>query len=263
MSAFSREANAVVAIAARDVTKSVKSVGTLVMSVAMPLVFVGMMGETIAQNLGKGLGFNYLQFMLIGMAVNTLFQFTIAGIMNLVEDRQSDYTQELFVAPISRYSIILGKIVGASVSSLFQLVGLAAIALVLRIPLGGWDIGRLLLLTPVICLAAGSLGVLVASFVHDQRSAQVATPLLLFPQMFLSGAIIPVAHSTGLLGILARLMPMTYVVDLVRAVFYAGQPAYHTAVLFSPTLDAAVVGVFFVAFSTVGTALFVRSEQNR
>jgi len=50
-----------------------------------------------------------------------------------------------------RYAIIIGKISGSSITSLFQLVGVFAVALLLRIPLGGVDIVRLLLLSPSMC----------------------------------------------------------------------------------------------------------------
>ncbi len=78
------------------------------------------------------------------MIVNTLYQMTIGGVVSLVEDRENDFTQEVFVSPISRYAIIIGKIIGSSITSLFQLVGVFAVALLLRIPLGGVDIVRLL-----------------------------------------------------------------------------------------------------------------------
>jgi ABC-2 type transport system permease protein len=258
-----REANAVLAIAARDITRSLKSVQSLVLSIVFPLIFIGLMGETISQNLGQGLGFNYLQFMLIGMVVNTLYQVTIAGISNLVEDRQNDFTQEIFVAPISRYSIILGKIIGSSFSSLYQLVGVIVIALILRIPFGGWDFVRLMLLSPLICLSGGALGTLLVGFVQDQRTAQIMIPLVMFPQMFLSGALLPVNHSTGILAFLAHIMPMTYIVDLARAVYYWREPVYNQIVMFSPVLDLSVIVGYFFVFSIIGTVMFARAERHR
>ncbi|MBY6271441.1 MAG: ABC transporter [Bacillaceae bacterium] len=257
------EINAVVAIAARDITRSLKSVQSLVISLVFPLIFVGLMGETLNQNMGQGLGYNFLQFMLVGMVVNTLSQFTIAGISNLVEDRQNDFTQEIFVAPISRYSIILGKIFGSSFASMFQLVGLVVVALILDIPLGGWDFVRLLLLSPLICLSAGSLGITMAGLAQDQRTAQILMPLVMFPQMFLSGAMIPVNNSTGILDFFSHIIPMTYVVDLAKAVFYWGEPVYDKIVMHSPMLDVWVTAGYFLFFSVLGTILFTRSERNR
>jgi len=79
--------------------------------------------------------------------------------------------------------------------------------------------------------------------------------------MFLSGVLIPIRHASGLLAILTYIMPMTYSMDLARAVFYRGKPEYSRVVLYSPLLDLVVTVVFFVVFSLVGTVLFMRAEQ--
>ena len=93
--------------------------------------------------------------------------------------------------------------------------------------------------------------------------AGLGVVLLVFPQMFLSGALIPAASSTGLLGILSKLMPMTYSIDLARNIFYAGKPEAQYTVLHDPLLDLAVTVGYFILFTVVGTYLFVRNDRNR
>ena len=56
----------------------------------------------------------------------------------------------------------------------------------------------------------------------------------------LSGALIPVSASSGILGILAKVIPMTYSIDLARNIFYWGKPEYSAAVLHDPLCDLAV-----------------------
>lgn len=262
-SAALREVNAVTAIAARDFVRTIKSPAALAFSLVFPLVFIGILGGSLSQNLAGTLGYNYLQFVLIGMIVNTLYQVSIADVVSLVEDREKDFTQEMFVSPISRYSIIIGKIIGASITSLFHLAGVFLVALILRIPLGGSDINRLILISPVFCLAGGALGVCFIGFVRDPKVAGQGAILMVFPQMFLSGVLIPVRHSSGLLAFLTSIMPMTYSIDLARAVFYWGSTQYQQIVLFNPLLDLVVTAAFFVIFSVVGTVLFTRAEQYR
>lgn len=257
------EVNAVMAIAARDVVRVLKSPATLIFSLVFPLLFMGILGGSLAQNLGGALGFNYMQFVLVGMIVNTLYQITIGGVSSLIEDRENDFTQEIFVTPISRYSIILGKIIGASGTCLFQLIEIFVIAFILRIPLDGMEIARLLLLSPVICLAGGALGVCFIGLVREPKAAGMGSLLLVFPQMFLSGVLIPVRHASGLLATLTAIMPMTYSVDLARAIFYWGHVEYNLTVLYNPLLDLVVTATFFVVFSSVGTILFTRSERHR
>lgn len=89
------------------------------------------------------------------------------------------------------------------------------------------------------------------------------SPLITRPQMFLSGAIIPVNNSTGALGFISHCMPITYCLDLVRAVVYAGTPEYVSIVMFNPIVNfLAIIGLTLVCL-IVGTMLFAGSERNR
>ena len=260
---LAREVNATFAIAWREVLRAVKSPASLAFTIIFPILFIGVLGGSISQNLGNGLPFAYLPFMLIGMIANSLYQGTIAGVTSLVEERENDFTAELFVAPISRYAVLLGKMLGSGVASLASLVGIFAMVVVMQIPLNFGDLLRVLALAPVLALAGGSLGIFFIGFVHDPKVAAVGVPLLIFPQMFLSGALIPVSASTGILGFLAKVIPMTYSIDLARNIFYWGKPEYGAAVLNSPILDLAVTVGLFLVFTIVGTVLFVRSDRNR
>jgi ABC-2 type transport system permease protein len=260
---LSRELNATFAIAWREVLRAVKSPASLAFTIIFPVLFIGVLGGSISQNLGNALPFAYLPFMLIGMIANSLYQGTIAGVTNLVEERENDFTAELFVAPISRYAVLLGKMLGAGVASLVSLVGIFAMVVVMQIPMNLGDLLRVLALAPVLALAGGALGIFFIGFVHDPKVAAIGVPLLIFPQMFLSGALIPVSASTGLLGFLAKVIPMTYSIDLARNIFYWGKPEYSAAVLNSPILDLTVTVALFLVFTIVGTVLFVRSDRNR
>jgi ABC-2 type transport system permease protein len=231
--------------------------------VIFPVIFIGILGGSISQNLSGALPFDYLPFMLIGMIANTMYQGTITGVTNLVEERENDFTAELFVAPISRYSVLLGKIIGSGVAALIALVGIVAMIFVMQIPMNFGDLLRVIALAPILALAGGALGVFFIGFVHDPKTAGAGVALLIFPQVFLSGALIPVANSTGILGLLAKLMPMTYSIDLARNIFYAGKPEAAFAVLYPAWLDVAITVGFFLVFTIVGTFLFVRSDRNR
>ena len=258
-----REANATFAIAWREVLRAVKSPLSLAFTVIFPILFIGILGGSISQNLGSALPFAYLPFMLIGMIANTMYQGTITGVTNLVEERENDFTAELFVAPISRYAVLLGKLIGSGIAAMFSLVGIIAMIFVMQIPMDAGDLLRVIALTPVLALAGGALGVFFIGLTQDPKTVAIGVPLLIFPQLFLSGALIPVANSTGLLGLLAKIIPMTYSIDLARNIFYWGKPEYAAAVLHGPWLDLAVTVGFFLVFTIVGTILFVRADRNR
>lgn len=260
---FSRELNAIVTIMARDITLCFKSPVTIIMSIAMPMVMMGMLGGSLAQNMAGGLGFDYGQFMMVGMLVNMLFMITTMGITTLVEDRMKDFTQEMMISPVSRYSIVIGKIFGSSFGAIVGMIGTLIVGLVMGNALNPRQLLMLLALSPFMCLAAGAFAMIVIGLIKNNRMANIAIMLITMPQMFLSGAIIPINNSSGVLFVLSRIMPMTYCIDLARAVVYAGTPEYESVVLFNPVVNFAVIAVLTVACLIIGTFFFVRSEKNR
>ena len=262
-SGFMRELNAVITIMARDITLFIKSPGTIIMSLAMPVVMMGMLGGSLAQNMAGGLGFDFGQFMLVGMLVNMLFITTTVGVTSLVEDRTTDFTQEMMISPVSRYSIVIGKIFGSSFGAIVGMIGTLIVGMFMGITLSAVQLLAILALSPLMCLSAGALAMIVIGLIKSNRMANLAVTLITMPQMFLSGAIIPINNSSGILFIISRMMPMTYCLDLARAVVYAGTPEYDSVVLFDPAVTLMVIAAITAVCLVIGTFFFARSEKNR
>jgi ABC-2 type transport system permease protein len=258
-----RELNTVVTVMAREITIFFSSPSTAIMSLAMPIVLMGMIGGNLMQNMAGGLGFQFGQFMVVGMMVNMLFMVTTMGMTSLVDDHDIDFNQEMLVSPVSRYSIVIGKILGSGFAAIISLIGTLIVALVMGIML---PVGKLLLifaLSPLMCLSGGALAMIIIGLIKNKRAANLAVMLIVMPQMFLSGAIIPINNSSGVLLALNRIMPMTYCLDLVRAVVYQGNPEYDSVVMFNPALNFAAIAVLTTVCLILGTYFFARSEKNR
>jgi ABC-2 type transport system permease protein len=257
------ELNAIVTILMRGVSVALKSPATMIMSVFMPLVMMGMIGGNLSENMAGGLNFDYGQFMLVGMLVNMLFMMTSQGLTSLVEDRETNFTQEILVAPVSRYSIIIGTIFGSSFSAIVSSIGTLLVGYLMGIHLSAGQLLGILALSPLMCLAAGAFAVMLIGCIRNKTAANMAVMLVTMPQMFLSGAIIPIANSSGILFVLSRLMPMTYCLDLVRAVIYAGTTEYANVVLFNPAINFAAIVALTTLFLIIGTMMFVRGEKSK
>lgn len=257
-----RELNAMITIAARDITLTIKSPLTLILSIAMPLIMMGMLGGSLSQNMAGSLGFNYGRYMLIGMLVNMLFMMTDMGISSLIEDHKTDFTQEMMISPITRYSIILGKIIGSMLGAIFSMIGTFVVGAFMGITLTMGQFLAILALAPLMCLSSGALTVMIIGAIKSTKTANMVVSMMVFPQMFLSGAIIPINNSSGILRVLSRLMPMTYCLDLVRAVIYVGTPDY-SVVQFNPAINLIAIAVLTVVCLMLGTYLFAQSEKNR
>jgi ABC-2 type transport system permease protein len=257
------EVSAIAAIAIRDFLKFLRDRSRLVLAFLVPFLLMFLMGSTLQLNLGRAAGFNFIGFTFTGVLGMTIFQSSMQGLASLLDDRQNDFAQEIFVAPVSRYSIVCGKILGETMVALAQTIPLVAFALVLRVPMSP---EQMLLLAPIAlvsCLLGGSFGLVAMSVINSQQAANQIYNFLLLPQLFLAGVFNPIKALPGYLEVLSRLAPMRYVVDLFRDVLYAGRPEYAKVVLLDPVTNLVTVALMFATFMLAGTALFVRRETNR
>jgi ABC-2 type transport system permease protein len=258
-----RELNAVITLAMRDIMLCVKSPVKLIPGLVMPIMFLGMFGGQLSQNLGRNQGFDFNAFMLVGMLVQGLFLIMGNGVTSLVEDRGNDFTQEILVSPVSRYSLILGKITGAAFASYITFFFTIVVGFGIGARLSVSQFLILLAFSPLICLAAGSLGVVCIGFIQKASTAGIVIMMVSMAQTFLSGALIPVNHSTGLMAVLSRALPMTYCVDFMRGVFYQGAVDGAAPTLHSPFVNLVIIVAFTAFFLVAGTTGFVRAEKNR
>lgn len=255
--------NAVFTIAFRDLTKLLRDRTRMIANLIFPIIFVGVLGSSLQSNLSGALGYNFLTFVFIGVIAQTLFQSTASGIISLIEDRQNDFTQELFIAPVPRYAILIGKIIGETLVSLVQVVGVLIFGILFGIPLDFTSMITLLPFFLMVSIFGGAFGILVMSGLSEQRSANQIFPFLLFPQFFLAGVFNPIKVLPPFLLIASRISPMTYAVDLLRSIYYLGKPEYSQVVLFNPLINITVLLILSTVFLSIGTYIFVKKEQDK
>jgi ABC-2 type transport system permease protein len=257
------ELNAIITIAFRDVLKFLRDRARLLSTFIFPFIFIGVLGGSLQSNLSNAVGYNFITFVFTGALAQTIFQSTASGLISLIEDRESDFSQEIFISPISRYSIVIGKIFGETLVSMIQGVGIVLFSLILGVTFT-WQ--QLIVMVPVAlvaCFLGGAFGLLVLSQLNNQRAANQIFPFILLPQFFLAGTFTPIKDLPLYLWILSRIAPMTYAVDLVRGVYYWGTPEYSKVVLHSPWVNLAIIVGMSLVFLLVGTYMFVRKEKNR
>jgi len=258
-----RELSAVLAIAHRDFVKLLRDRARIVSDFAFPLLLVGLLGPALQAGFGSAGGLNLQAYVFTGVLAQTVWQSAAMGVISLIADRDEDFSQEIFVSPISRYSIVAGKIIGESLVALPQALALIVAGILLGLPLTA---PMVLVLLPVVAVAAvfgASFGILVLSNISSQRTANQIFPFVMLPQFFLAGVFNPLHNLPPVLDILSRLSPMRYAVDLVRNAYYGFAPSPVPAEAATPAENLTVIGAMFLLFVVVGTARFVRSERNR
>ena len=257
------ELSAVLAIAHRDLVKLIRDRTRLIADFFFPLIFIGVLGKALESGFGGTTPFDLLTFVFTGVLAQTLWQSAAMGVISLIEDRENDFSQEIFVSPISRYSIVIGKVLGESLVALPQGLAIVTFAFLLGIPLSLAAILALIPAVLIITVFGGAFGVLVLSRLPNRRAATQIFPFIMLPQFFLAGVFNPIGALDFPLDILSRLAPMRYAVDFLRSVYYAIHPDAVDVALEPIGTNLAIIAMLFLAFIVVGTALFVRAEQNR
>jgi ABC-2 type transport system permease protein len=252
--------SAILTLAHRDFIKLLRDRARIVSDFAFPLIFIGILGTSLQAGFGGATNFNLLHFVFTGVLAQTIWQSTALGVISLLMDREQDFSQEIFVSPISRYSIIFGKILGESLVAFPQFLAILLFGMIIGVPFTLEKIVAMIPAALIIAVYGGAFGVLVLSRLDNQRQANQIFPFVMLPQFFLAGIFNPIQNLPLLLDILTKIAPMRYAVDLIRDVYYgsgSGVP------IFDLPTNLAIIGAEFAVFMVLGTAGFVRAERNR
>ena len=242
---ITHELNALLAIAYRDLLKFLRDRSRLVGTLVFPAVFIIILGGAFGAAAQSGYKFEFQTFIFLGVFAQNMWSSAATGIISLIEDRENDFSQAIFVAPLSRYTILGGKILGESLVALTQGVVIFIFGLVIGVHIAPSQMLALIPVAILICLYGGVF------------------PFILLPQFFLGGVFTPVDKFSPLLAFLSRISPLRYAVDLMRGVYYGGVEASAGAVLASQPFNLAVMAATGSIFVLIGTALFVRKERMR
>jgi len=231
-----------------------------------PVLFLVVLGYGMGGLVGTTAGFDFKKFMFPGIMAMSVVTTAIFSGMSIVWDREFGFLREMLVAPTSRASLALGKTAGGATVAAAQ----GTIMLILA-PLIGVRLTPLLVLEIIglellMAIALTAFGVFVATRIQKMEGFQVVMQLLLFPMIFLSGALFPLNGLPGWLKILTHINPLTYAVAPLRQVVFAAQnmPAaarkrFPASVeLFGHTLSIGTEIAIVVVFACVFIALAIR-----
>jgi ABC-2 type transport system permease protein len=257
------ELSAVAVIAHRDFVKLLRDRLRILADFALPLTLVLLLGPTLQAGFGQPGGIEVMTFVFTGVLAQSVWQSAAMGVISLIADREEDFSQEIFVSPISRYAIVAGKIIGESLVALPQALAILGLALLLGVPLSPLSLVGLLPVVLAMAIYGGAFGILVLSNISSQRTANQVFPFLMLPQFFLAGVFNPVHDLPPVLAVLSALSPMRWAVELVRNTYYATQVGSGVPDVSPLSIVVPVLALSFLGFIVVGTALFVRAERNR
>ena len=214
MSAWS----AVVGIVARDLARTTRQTGRLVGGLARPFMWLLLVGtgyNAIARLEG---GLPYQAFVFPGIVVMAALFGAMLTAIGTVYDREFGMLRLMLASPAGVPAVLAGRAIAAALVGVFQGgIVLACAPLVVQVSPGNVAAGA-----GALVLAAGVsalLGLLVAARLRSVENFAGVINVVLFPLLFVSGALYPTVGMPPALRLLARVNPVTYQVDLMRHAF--------------------------------------------
>jgi len=227
-------------------------------NVIQPFFFLAILGigfrSSMRFTIPKMQGIDYLQFLVPGLVGMTLLFSSMFAGLSILWDRQFGFLREIMVAPVSRLSLVLGRVAGGMTTTILQALSILLIAHIfgfrLKDPL---QLLFSLIFMGLVGIGFVGMGVAFASKMEDMHGFQIVMNFIIMPIFFLSGALFPLEGLPSWLSFLAYLNPLTYGVDALRGIMLE---ISHFPII----IDFAVLMGFCISMLLIGAYLFSQCE---
>ncbi|MCX6660625.1 MAG: ABC transporter permease [Candidatus Bathyarchaeota archaeon] len=244
------EAEAIYALWYREFKVFTREKSRVVTSVFTPLLWIFVFGGGLGSTIDIE-GINYQVFIYPGvLAMSVLFSSVFYGVY-IIWDRKIDILKEVLVAPLSRTSIFVGKVLGGCTDSMIQAFLMLMISFTVGVYLTPYAFLMAVLVLFLLSLSLVSAGLIIGSVMESPEGFNMIISFLVFPLFFFSGALYPLNNLPPWLAAITYIDPVTYGVDALRTVTIGVSrfPIY---------LDLSVLAGFALVMFTVGTIAFER-----
>lgn len=189
--------------------------------------------------------------------VGVLLTMTLVAItsMALVRERERGTLEQLIVTPVTRSSVILGKILPFVIVGYVQMSVILLLGhYILDVPVRG-SLPLLYLLTLPFIVAVLGIGLLISTAVKTQTQAMQLSVFYMMPSILLTGFMFPTEAMPLVCRLLGKVLPMTFYLDVIRGIALKELPL---AQLWQP---AAILTGFALLLVTVSVKRFSKTME--
>ena len=206
------------AMAGRNLRRLTRQPEQVVFALVSPIMFVVLFRFVFGGAIGGLQGLNYVNYLIPGIAVQTvLFSAGVTGFA-LADDLQKGFIKRLRSLPMARSAVFGGRVAADTVNNAFSLVILLGTGFAVGFrpanPLG-LLLAALLLLLFALSVSLGYA--LVGMTVRSPEAVNAATFPIIFPLTFASSAFVPVVTMPSWLQGFATHQPVSVVVNAARS----------------------------------------------
>ena len=243
---------------------TVRTPRELLVPLLTPIMFALVIAPSLKTALHTGAGYeSYVAIGTIGLLIplNTMF----AG-LGVIVDRESGAQRELLAAPVPRSLLVLGNLLVALAITGLQVGVLLAVALARGIHFHASTTGVIWFLGATALFTVGMYGTAetLASRVPKQEEYIARVPAIAILPWFLAGALFPIAAMPHFLRWVAKLLPLTHALALMRYGLLGDASSLHniwgmTSTNTMAALSLAVVALFAALLTVVSIRVFTRA----
>ena len=209
--------------------------------IASPLIFWVTLGAGFAHSFsaGSGSSSHYLAYFFPGSVAMIVLFTAIFSMMSLIQDRNEGFLLSVLAAPVSRSSIVLGKVLGGATLAAVQGVIFLVFAPLVGAHLTPASIGVSILVVAMISFELTALGFAIAWPMDSTQAFHAVVNILLLLVWMLSGSLFPLSGAAGWMRFCMMLNPLTYGVEALRGSLFPD-----AVTQFSLPVNLAVTAVF-------------------
>ncbi|MBZ0156621.1 MAG: ABC transporter permease [Alphaproteobacteria bacterium] len=210
------ELNAVYVVIAREFMKFTREKGRLISTLSRPVIWLFLVGGGMSRVVAPDMGIPYMQFIFPGIIGMTILFSSIFSSVSILWDKEFGFMKEMLVAPVSRFSIVVGKALSGTLLSTIQALIILLLFPFIGLKLGAAQIFFILCISLILSFCISALGILIASFFENFESFNIIINFIVMPMFFLSGAMYPVSLLPPVLRLFTSVNPLTYGIDALK-----------------------------------------------
>jgi len=247
-------------LAQRELVRFFRQRNRVVGALMQPLIFWILFGAAFTQTFKPPEAFkdmSYSVYFFPGTVVMILLFTAIFSTISIIEDRREGFLQSVLVAPVSRLSMVLGKIIGGTLLAVLQGLLFLCIGFFIGIPMTAEIFLEAIGMMFLIAFALTGLGFLIAWRMDSTQGFHAIMSVFLLPMWLLSGSLFPAEGVPAWLGWMITLNPLTYGMSAFRHVLY-GQDA----IAGLPPLGLSLAVTIAFAVLTVGASVVMSGSRS-
>jgi len=157
---------------------------------------------------------------LVGIILQLVTLFLTA--FAVVREREMGTLEQLFVTPVGRAGLLLGKVLPYALLGFVETVAvLAVMVYVFGVAISG-SIPLLLMLSGLFIVCGLSVGLFISTIARTQVSAVQAAFVVMLPSVLLSGFMFPRSEMPLVIYLLSFAIPVTYFIEILRGIVLRG-----------------------------------------